>query len=156
MALIPLTGGYSVIPEGFHVFRITGVTYKETFGKLEVKMETAKGQTHTERFSMRKADGSVNEGAMNAFSYFARRAMNDPELGEIEPEALVGHYIRCLVKHDIQPSTKNPGQTVTWVRLDEKEPADGFDDEAPTEPPKDKKTAKKFDLSSILGDGGAS
>lgn len=153
MAVIHLTGGWTPIPEGVHVFRITGVTYKEAFGKLEVNMETAKGQRHTERFALTGKNGQPNEGAMNAFAYFARRVMNDPSLTEIEPELLTGRFVRCVVKHDVQPSTKNPGETVTWVRLDDKEPADGFDEEEPPlpdpapEPPK----KNKLDLSAILG-----
>lgn len=52
MSKITLSEGFSVVPEGTHVFKITDVKYKEAFGKLEIKMKTAKGQTHTERFSL--------------------------------------------------------------------------------------------------------
>ena len=70
MGKITLSEGFTVIPEGTHIFKIIEVNYKEQFGKLEIKMKTAKGQTHIERFSLLKADGSTNEGALNAFSYF--------------------------------------------------------------------------------------
>ena len=40
MAKIGLSDGFSLIPEGTHVFKITGVSYKEAFGKLEVTMQT--------------------------------------------------------------------------------------------------------------------
>ena len=44
MALINLAaGGYSVIPEGTHVLKITKVEYKEEFGKLLITMETRTG-----------------------------------------------------------------------------------------------------------------
>ena len=82
MAKIALSKGFTLIPEGIHIFQITDVVYKEEFGKLEVKMKTAKGQSHTERFNLMKSDGSVNEGAINAFSYFARTALNDYTLTE--------------------------------------------------------------------------
>ena len=43
MAKIGLSDGFSLIPEGTHVFKITGVSYKEAFGKLEVTMQTQSG-----------------------------------------------------------------------------------------------------------------
>ena len=68
MAKIGLSDGFSLIPEGTHIFKITGVSYKEAFGKLEVTMQTQSGAKHIERFSLLKADGSPNEGALNAFT----------------------------------------------------------------------------------------
>ena len=38
MAKIGLTEGFTLIPEGTHVFQITDVKYKEDFGKLEIYM----------------------------------------------------------------------------------------------------------------------
>ena len=43
MAKIGLTEGFTLIPEGTHVFQITDVKYKEDFGKLEVYMQTQTG-----------------------------------------------------------------------------------------------------------------
>lgn len=106
MGKIALSEGYTVIPEGTHIFKIVEVNYKEAYGKLEIKMKTAKGQVHTERFSLIKQDGSSNEGALNAFSYFARTALNDYTAQDIDPEELVGYFIECDVEHDIQPSNK--------------------------------------------------
>lgn len=139
MAKIALTEGFTVIPEGTHIFKITEVTYKETFGKIEVKMETAKGLKHTERFSLIGKNGQPNEGAYNAFSFFAKTALNDFELTEIDHNDLVGRYMECVVEHDVQPSNKNPDKTVTFIRLADKSPADGFD-EAEVTPPAAKKT----------------
>ena len=138
MAKIALSGGYTPIPEGTHIFKITEVTYKETFGKIEVKMETAKGLTHIERFSLLGKNGSPNEGAMNAFSFFAKTALNDFELTEIDHNDLVGRFIECVVEHDVQPSNKNPDKTVTFVKLTDKSPADGFTE--PVAKPAAKKT----------------
>lgn len=138
MAKIALSGGYTPIPEGTHIFKIVEVTYKETFGKIEVKMETAKGLTHIERFSLLGKNGSPNEGAMNAFSFFAKTALNDFELTEIDHNDLVGRYIECEVEHDVQPSNKNPDKTVTFVKLTDKAPADGFTE--PVAKPAAKKT----------------
>lgn len=157
MAKIILTKGFSLIPEGTHIFKITEVIYKEDFGKLEVKMETATGQTHTERFNLIKSDGSINEGAINAFSYFAKTAMNDYTLSDIDHQDLIGHFLECTVEHDVLPSNKDPNKTVTFVRLADKSPSDGFDEEVA--PPKKTETSSKkatkaqggIDLDALLG-----
>ena len=161
MAKIALTEGFSLIPEGTHIFKIIEVSYKEEFGKLEVKMKTAKGQTHTERFNLMKQDGSMNEGAYNAFSFFAKTALNDYSRTEIDHDELVGCYIKSTVEHDTQPSNKDPNKTVTFIRLGDKSPADGFDEAevpvtapkkaapAPTAAPKAKVTG--FNLDDLLG-----
>lgn len=157
MAKIALTEGFSPIPEGTHIFKITEVSYKEEFGKLEVKMKTAKGQTHTERFNLLKKDGSANEGAYNAFSFFAKTALQDYTLTGIDHNDLVGHYIRCTVKHDVLPSNRDPNKTVTFVHLEDKAPADGFDEKEVQSPaqmkaaPTASKTSNGFDLDSLLG-----
>lgn len=162
MAKIALSEGFAVIPEGTHIFKITEVSYKETFGKIEVKMETAKGLKHTERFSLIGKNGQPNEGAMNAFSFFAKTALNDFELTEIDHNDLVGRYMECVVEHDVQPSNKNPEKNVTFIRLADKSPADGFDEAvAPATAAKKTATAKAatpvknetggFNLDDILG-----
>ncbi len=161
MAKIALTEGFSPIPEGTHIFKITEVIYKEDFGKLEVKMKTAKGQTHTERFNLMKPDGSINDGAYNAFSFFAKTALQGYTLTEIDHNDLVGRYIRCSVEHDVQPSKKDPNKTVTFIRLGDKSPADGFDEEEVRTPapksaaPAASKAAPEksggIDLDSLLG-----
>ena len=38
MARIPMTSGFTLIPEGTYVFRIYDVTYDEKFGALKVMM----------------------------------------------------------------------------------------------------------------------
>lgn len=170
MAKINLTEGFSLIPKGIHVFQITEVKYNEDFGKMEIIMKISTGQKHTERFTLLDKDGEPNEGALNAFSYFAKVAFNDFSLKAIEHEDLVGHFIRCEVDHEEVESNRNPGKMVKFVRLGDKEPADGFDDEpcapATTPAPETKKSAKTsvpttqtkntsdkkhFDLDSILG-----
>lgn len=129
MARIPMTSGFVLIPEGEYVFRIYDATYDEDFGKIEVKMVNAKGMTHTERFSIKDKDDQFNEKALNAFSYFAKTAMNDFSLEDVDPEELVDHYIRAEVIHTEVPSNKDPNKTVTFANLGDKAPADGFDEE---------------------------
>ena len=132
MARIPMTSGFVPIPEGTYVFRIYDASYDEDFGKIEIKLVNAQGATHTERFSIKDANDEFNEKALNAFSYFAKTAMNDYELEDIDPEELIGHYIRAEVVHTKMTSNKDPNKTVTFANFGEKSPAEGFDTE-PTE-----------------------
>lgn len=157
MAKIGLSNGFSLIPKGMQVFKIVDVNYKEDFGKMEITLQTAKGQKHVERFSLLDKNGEANQGALNAFSYFAKTAMNDFSLEEIDHEDLVGCYIKCDVDYEEVESNRNPGRMVKFVRLGDKEPADGFEDEAVV--PKKVETTKVvepkaktgFNLDDILG-----
>lgn len=156
MAKIGLTNGFQLIPEGSHVFQIVKVNYDEEFGKMEVTMQTVDGLQHIERFSLLKKDGEVNEGAMNAFSFFAKTALNDFSVQEIDEQDLKGHFMRCVVEHEEVESTRTPGKMLKFARLADKEPADGFDDiDIPFDDPKPapKPAAKKqssFDLNALL------
>ena len=122
--------GFTLIPEGFHVFKVVDVDMSkyEGFGKIEVKLETANGQKHSERFSLLNAKGEVNEGALNTFSYFSRTVLNDYKAEDIDPADLVGHYIRAEVKH-VESTTINErtGKPYINVNLGDKEPALGFE-----------------------------
>lgn len=129
MARIPMTSGFTLIPEGTYVFRIYDATYDEDFGRIEVKLVTAQGMTHTERFSIKDKNDEYNEKALNAFSYFAKTAMNDYALDDVDPEELIDHYIEAEVVHTQLPSNKDPNKTVTFANLGDKAPADGFDTE---------------------------
>ena len=171
MARIPMTSGFVLIPEGTYVFRIYDAKYDEEFGKIEVKLVTAKGMTHTERFSIKDSNDEPNEKALNAFSYFAKTAMGDFELEDIDPAELIDHYIEAEVIHTKLPSNKDPNKTVTFANLGDKSPADGFDEEpvaraltlgkdskgnktAPATQPAQKPTSKPtggLDLDSLLG-----
>ena len=156
MAKIGLTSGFQLIPEGSHVFQIMKVEYDEEFGKMAVTMQTVDGLQHIERFSLLKKDGEVNDGAMNAFSYFAKVALNDFSVQEIDEQDLKGHFMRCMVEHEEVESNRTPGKMVKFARLADKEPADGFDDidipfdDKPAPKPATKKQSS-FDLNSLLG-----
>lgn len=129
MARIPMTSGFVLIPEGEYVFRIYDAKYDEEFGKIEVKLVNAQGATHTERFSIKDSNDEFNEKALNAFSYFAKTAMNDYTLEDVDPEELIDHYICAEVIHTQVPSNKDPNKMVTFANLGDKSPADGFDTE---------------------------
>ena len=129
MARIPMTSGFTLIPTGEYVFLIEDVKYDEKFGTLEVKLVTADGMKHTERFSLMDNNGEANEKALNAFSYFAKTALNDFSVADIDHTDLIGHYIRAEVVHTKMPSRKDPTKTVTFANLGDKAPADGFDEQ---------------------------
>lgn len=154
MAKVPMTSGFMLIPEGEYVFRIYDVKQDETFGKIIVKLVNAQGMTQIERFSLKNQNDEWNEGALNAFSYFAKNALNDFTREDVEPKELIDHYIRAEVVHsDPIPNRKDPSKTIVFANLGDKSPADGFD----TEPMKRAltlgKTTKKpsMNLDDILG-----
>lgn len=124
-----MTNGFVIIPEGEHIFRIYDAKYDEDFGKIEIKMVTANGSTHMERYGILNQNGEYNEKALNAFSYFAKTALNSFDIEDVDPSELINHYVRAEVVHVKAPSTKDPTKTVTFVNLGDKSPADGFDTE---------------------------
>lgn len=143
MARIKLTSGFTLIPEGTHDFKIVDVVYKEEFGKLEISMKTKNGCKHTERFSLLKSNGSPNEGAYNAFSFFAKTALQNFDLEDIDPAELKGRFITCEVVHDTVENRNKPGETITFAHLGNKSPCDGWEEAAPV--------TSKIDLKSVLG-----
>lgn len=153
MARIKLAeGGYTPIPEGEHIFKITKSTYDEDFGKLEVELVIASGQKHIERYSLITNDGEVNEGAQKAFSYMAKTALNNFNLEEVDTDDIVGCYIKAVVEHEKVPSNKDPAKTVTFTNLTDKSPASGFEaTNNAEEVPKKAERKGPVDLDALLG-----
>lgn len=152
MAKIKLSeGGFSLVPEGTTTFKIVGVEYKEDFGKMKVEMQIKSGQKHFENFSLMNNKGEINEGALKAFSYFAKTALNNFSLDEIDEQDLVGCYITATVKHEEFESNKEAGKMLKSVRLSDYAVAVGFDSNA-TEEEEDLDDADDEDLDSFLDD----
>ena len=127
MAKIKLSeGGFSLIPEGTTTFKIVEVEYKEDFGKMKVTLQTKDGKKHIEQFGLQTKDGEVNEGALKAFSYFAKTALNNFSLDEIDETDLIGCYITATVKHEEFESNKEPGKMLKSARLNDYAVAVGF------------------------------
>lgn len=151
MAKIRLSeGGFTLIPEGTTTFKIVAVEYKEDFGKMSVEMQTKTGQKHTERFSLLKNNGEVNEGALKAFSYFAKTALNNFQLDEIDESDLIGCYITATVKHE-EYSYEKDGETKTGksARLNDYAVAVGFGSAKIEE---DSQDSESDDLDDFLND----
>lgn len=121
---------FSIIPEGVKIFKVMEVddSKYDDFGKLAVKLQTAKGETHTENFSLIKSNGELNEGALKAWSYFARTCLNNFQADEIDTQDVVGCYIQATVKHEKYTRTQGDraGQEATAVRLNDYTTATGF------------------------------
>lgn len=137
MAKIKLSagGGFTLIPEGVTTFKIVGVEYNEDFGKMEISLQTKTGLKHTERFMLLNKKGEVNEGALKAFSYFAKTALNNYQLDEIDETDIIGCYITATVKHEEYEYEKD-GETKTGksARLNDYAAAVGFGSKAEAEP----------------------
>ena len=74
-------------------------------------------------------DGSSNDKACNAFSFFAKTALNDFAIPAVDPMTLVDRYIKLEVTHTDVPSTKEEGKTVTFVNVKNPSVANGFETE---------------------------
>lgn len=138
MAKIKLSeSGFSIIPEGVTTFKVVGVddSKYEDFGKLSVELQNSKGQKHFENFALTKGNGELNEGALKAWSYFAKTCLNNFQLDEIDTQDIVGCYIQATVKHEKYTRTKGDkaGQEGTAVRLNDYTTAIGFDNQATKE-----------------------
>ena len=170
MATIQMTARtFSVCPEGKHIFRIYKVDFNQDFGQVTVYLVNAQGDTHRETFRLMKPDGSMNDGACSAFSFFARTALNDYSREAIDHTELVNRYIGAEVAHTVQPNRNDPTKTVTFANLTgEKWVAEGFDTTpvpkaltlgTETEAPKatapapvaEQPTTAGLDLTSLLG-----
>ena len=119
---------FTLIPEGVTVFKVTEVddSKYEDFGKLAVTLTTVSGATHTETFSLIKNNGDLNEGALKAWSYFARTCLNNFSADEIDTQDIVGCYIQATVKHEEFESNKEPGKMLKSARLNDYTTAVGF------------------------------
>lgn len=140
-------GGFSLIPEGSTIFKVVGVddSKYEDFGKLAVKLQTAKGETHTENFSLIKKTGELNEGALKAWSYFARTCLNNFQADEIDTQDVVGCYIKATVKHEEFESNKEPGKMLKSARLNDYTTATGFGGSAVAEDVEDDEDTDDLD-----------
>lgn len=121
---------FRLIPEGAYIFKVMEVddSQYEDFGEIKVKLQTAKGETHTERFGLQTDDGEINQGALKAWSYFARTCLNNFKADEIDTQDIVGCYISATVKHEEFTRTKGEraGEKGTNVRLNDYAVAVGF------------------------------
>src|SRR5699024_9714136 len=121
--------GFSMIPEGHYVFKVADATYDETFGKIEVELITKTGRKHTERYQLINGKGKLVEGAQKAFSYFAKTALNNFDVEEIEIDDIIGTYVSANVVHvESDTINENTGLPYVNVRLNDLTSELGFED----------------------------
>lgn len=77
---------------------VTKSKYDQEYGKVEMTLENENGEIVSNNFGLIDNDGSINEGALKAFSYFSRVAVGDWGRDDIEDEELIG----CFVRADIE------------------------------------------------------
>lgn len=110
MAKIKLSGDFTIVSEGIHTFTVKSVEYKDGFAKCILRLETEKGELHSERFML------DNSKALYAFTMTVKALMNNNDISEIDPTQLVGKSMIATVKHDIV-------EDKTYARLVDKMPA---------------------------------
>ena len=127
--MVKLTNGYTMLPEGRDIFKIVSVENKEKFGKLIVKFRNAEGLTAQEQYQILKdvKKGEYNEGALNAFSFMAKTALQDFDVEEIDEQELVGHFLSADVQYQVVQG--DDGKERKYSHLRQFEQADGFDRE---------------------------
>lgn len=124
-------GGGFILPAGHYEFKVTEIdTSKyEDFGKLAIIMTTKSGQTHRENFQFTKANGSLNEGAQKAWSFWVGAILGKWGDGEVDSDELLGKYFECNVSVEdsdtINEKTGNPYQN---NRLSDIKAISGFSD----------------------------
>ena len=129
MAKMKLTEStFQLIPEGVTVFKVMSVddSKYDDYGKLVVKLQTARGETHNEQFTLLNKKGELNEGALKAWSYFARTCLNNYRADEIDTQDIVGCYIQATVKHEEYESNREAGKMLKSARLNDYAVATGF------------------------------
>ena len=85
-------------------------------------------ELHKKQTEEMKALEEQREEALKVEKY-AKTAMNDYTMEDIDPKQLINHYIRAEIVHTKVPSNKDPNKEVTFANFGDKSPADGFDTE---------------------------
>lgn len=154
MAKIKLSDvGFSMIPEGHYTFKVEDAKYDETFGKIEVDLITKSGRRHKERYQLINTKGKLVEGAQKAFSYFAKTALNNFDVEEIEIDDIIGTYVSAnVVHHESDVISDNTGLPFINVRLNDLTSEIGFDtDDEVDSDPVDDVDDDDLDLDDFLG-----
>lgn len=154
-------GGFTLIPEGVTVFKVTKVddSKYEKFGKLVVTLQTKEGKTHNENFTLMKnvkGKMEINEGALKAWSFFARTCLNNFSADEIDTQDIVDCYIQANVVHeDYEYEKEGETKKGTSARLKDYDTASGFPGSSTakkSEPVEDEEEDEDVDLDDFLND----
>lgn len=100
------------------LLKITKCNYDPEYGKVEMTLENEKGETLNNNFGLMAQDGSMNEGALKAFSYFSRVAMGDWGAQDVEDEDLIGKFIRADITMTEGKKPGKDGKTVSFANIE--------------------------------------
>lgn len=139
MGFIALTD-YQPLEEGVHNFKIVAVDFKEDFMKLSITLRTKYGAETYVNFNFLGNDGKPNEVANRIFSFFARTALHDKDVKQVDPETLVGRYVQATASK--RTYTNKDGEEKTAFDIKNFKEINGFDDEI---------ASSGVDLASLIG-----
>ena len=120
MARIKLTestgGAYINKAEKNALLQITSCEYDPEFGKISMILSNERGETMQNNFRFMNNDGSQNEPALKAFSYFSRVAMGDWTIDGVDDQDLIGKYIRADIS--LREGKSKDGEIIKFANLD--------------------------------------
>lgn len=110
-------GGGFISEAGNNVLlKVTKAEYNETFGKITIVLMNEKGEYITNKYQIRR-NGKPNEGALRAFSFFARQCLNH-YVEDIDPQELLGSYVVAdIVAYD-SDREDDDGNPIIYYNLD--------------------------------------
>ena len=122
MARIKLTestgGAYINKAEKNALLQITSCEYDPEFGKISMILSNERGETMQNNFRFMNNDGSQNEPALKAFSYFSRVAMGDWTIDGVDDQDLIGKYIRADISLREGKEKSKDGEIIKFANLD--------------------------------------
>lgn len=119
MAIFNLTETvFEPIPEGEHIFLIEGVEYNSEFKSATVTLVTQNNQKLFQHYQLNIT------GACNAFSWLIKKAMDDNNIKSIDPEQIIGKYIRAEVVHN--KALNRDGEEKIYCGIKKISSANGF------------------------------
>lgn len=118
MAKIRLSqGGGFISSEGKNVLlKVISAEYKQDFGKINITLVNKTGQSIQNNFVISR-NGKDNEGALKAFSFFARQVMGT-YVDDIEIEELIGRYVLADIKLVKGTRQNEQGEDVYFANID--------------------------------------
>ena len=100
------------------LLKITSCEYNPDFGKVTMTLADQSGKVMNNNFNLLNADGSNNEGALKAFSYFAKVALGDWDRDDVEDTDLINCYIRGDISLNEGKEKSKTGETMWFANLD--------------------------------------
>ena len=96
---------------------ITKSHYDQEYGKVEIELKNEKGEIVNNNFGLMGNDGTQNDGALKAFSYFSRVAMGDWGYDEVDDEELVGKFIRADIEMTKSKKANDKGEFMSFANI---------------------------------------